>query len=240
MHQVRYEQRTFWRNRAALVFTLGLPVLMLVIFATLNGDDVLPNGRTFAEYFVPGMVIFGLINATYGTLANRLVFRRDSGLLKRARSTPLRLSVLIAGMLISGVLVAIVITSVVVATGRLIYDVPLPSRIGLAVAVVLVGAASFAALGLALATFIPNPDAADAMAFGTLLPLLFISGVFDQVPEGSLMESIADVFPVSHLFGAALATTEPGGDVYQHLAVVFMWGLVGAVIAKKRFRWEPR
>jgi ABC-2 type transport system permease protein len=118
--------------------------------------------------------------------------------------------------------------------------VALPHRWALLVAVLAVGAASFCALGLALASFIPNADAADAMVFGTLLPLQFISGVFDTVPADSILHRIADLFPVAHLFQAALAVTGPdqGLTPLGHLGIVAAWGLVGAVVGVRRFRWE--
>lgn len=240
-HQIRYEQRTFWRNPAGVFFTLGLPVLMLVIFTSLNGDDVFDDGSSFGDYFVPGMLTFGLINATYGNLATKLVIRREGGLLKRTKATPLPLAVLLAGMVANAVVVALVITAVVLGTGRLAYGVALPSRWGLFALVMLVGGAAFAALGMALASFVPNTDAADPMVFGTVLPLLFISGVFDQVPQGSVLDRIAEVFPVSHLFTAALGTTGATSESpWGHLVVVALWGLGGSAVAARRFRWEPR
>lgn len=240
-HQLRYEQRTFWRNPAAVFFTVGLPVVMLVIFTTLNGDDVLEGGGRFGDYFVPGMITFGVINATFANLATKLVVRRESRLLKRARATPLPLRLLLAGMLLNAIIVAAVITAVVLLTGRLAYGVDLPTNWGLMVLVLLVGAASFAALGLALANFVPNADAADPMAFGIVLPLLFVSGVFDQVPQGSVLDRIADVFPVSHLFTAALSTTDAAStSPYGHLAFVALWGAAGAAVAISRFRWDPK
>lgn len=241
-HQLRYEQRTYWRNPASVFFTVGLPVLLLVIFTSLNQDDLDPvSGRSFGSYFVPGMMTFGVISTTYGNLAARLVFRRESGLLKRVRATPLPSSALITGMLANAAIVAVLIAATVLAVGRVVYDVPLPRDWPLTAAVLVVGSASFAALGLAMATFVPNVDAADPMAFGTLLPLLFISGVFDQVPSESLLNQIAALFPVKHLFDAALAATELQGDgaAYLDLLAVGAWGIVGAVIAIRRFRWEP-
>lgn len=240
LHQIRYEQRTHWRNPAGVFFTLGLPVVMLVIFTSLNGDDVFEGGATFGDYFVPGMITFGLINATYGNITTKLVIRREGGLLKRTKATPLPLATLIAGMVASAVVIAIAITVVVLSTGRLAYGVALPGRWALFVLVMLIGGAAFAALGMALASFVPNSDAADPMVFGTVLPLLFISGVFDQVPPGSVLDRIAEVFPVSHLYTAALGTTGASSESpWEHLLVVGLWGAAGALVAARRFRWEP-
>lgn len=242
VRQLAYEQRMFWRNPGAVFFTLGLPVLMLVIFISLNGSDTVGDGRSFGAYFVPGMLVFGLINSTYGYVATKLVTRRDSGLLKRVRATPLPLPVLLAAAVANAVAVAVAITALVLTTGRVFYGVALPARWGLALTVLAVGAVSFAALGLALATFIPNPDAADPIVFATILPLLFVSGVFDEVPAPSVLNQIAQVFPVRHLFQAALATTRNthDGHPYRHLLVVAGWGAAGAVVAVRRFRWEMR
>lgn len=173
-------------------------------------------------------------------LAGRLVVRRESGLLKRARATPLPPSALVAGMLANAAIVAFLIAATVLTVGRLAYDVPLPRDWLLTAAVLVLGSASFAALGLALATFVPNVDAADPMAVGTLLPLLFISGVFDQVPPESILSTIAALFPVKHLFEAALATTDLRTNNAQvELLVVAAWGIAGALVAVRRFRWEP-
>ena len=238
--QVRFEQKTFWRNPAAVFFTLGLPILMLNIFATLNAGEARPDGRTFESYFVPGMVVFGLLNATYGYLATKLVARRDSGLLKRARATPLPLAVLLGGMVCSAIAITAMINVLVLLVGRLVYDVALPDRWGILVAVFVVGAASFSALGLALGNVIPNVDASEPIVFGTVLPVLFISGVFDVVQEDSLLDRIAEVLPVSHLLAAALATSGEASLSYVagHLAVVAVWGVAGVAVATTCFRWR--
>jgi ABC-2 type transport system permease protein len=240
VRQLAYEQRIFWRNPGAVFFTLGLPVLMLAIFISLNRTQTVADGRSFGAYFVPGMLVFGLINSTYGYVATKLVTRRDSGLLKRIRATPLPLPALLAAAVANAVAVAVAITALVLAAGRVLYGVALPTHWGLALAVLAVGSVSFAALGLALATVIPNPDAADPIVFATVLPLLFISGVFEEVPTGSVLNQIAQIFPVRHLFQAALATTGSAhdGHPYRHLSVVASWGAAAALVALRKFRWE--
>lgn len=221
--------------------TVGLPVLLLAIFTSLNPNDVDPvTGRSFGSYFVPGMLTFGVISTTYGNLAARVVFRSESGLLKRARSTPLPPGVLVGGMLANAALIAVATAGIVLAVGRVAYDVALPHDWPLTLALLAIGSTTFAALGMAMATFVSNVDAADPIAFGTLLPLVFISGVFDQVPTTSILNTIANLFPVKHLFDAALATSGPNpGNAYTDLLIVGAWGLAGGIVAVRFFRWEP-
>ena len=85
--QVRYEQRAFWRNRAAAFFTFLLPLIFLLVFATLNRDS-LHHGIAFNVFLVPGLLAYGVVMATFTSLALGLTRARESGELKRMRGTP--------------------------------------------------------------------------------------------------------------------------------------------------------
>lgn len=94
----------------------------------------------------------------------------------------------------------------------------------------------------------PNADAAPAIANISVFPLIFISGVFFPVDNDTL-NRIADFFPVRHfivalnsVFGTPIGHQAPGvvNLPWKDIAVVVAWGAVGAVIAAKRFRWEPK
>ena len=89
--QVRYEQKLYWRSPSSAVFTFAFPILLLVIFATLNQRESLRalGGISYNQYYVPGIIAFGVISACYTNLAFGLCFRRDAGVLKRIRGTPL-------------------------------------------------------------------------------------------------------------------------------------------------------
>ena len=239
LHQLRYELRAFWRTPAGVFFTFALPVLMLVVFSTLNEGDRLADGRRFTSYFVPGMLAFGTASAAYGNLSARTVVRRESGHLKRLRATPLPAATYLAGAIGCAVLTVLAVSATVLAVGRLAYDVPLPVDTPATAGWILVGAASFAALGLALSTVVTSSEAADPTVFGTLIPVVFISGVFDPVPDGSVLDRIAAVFPVQHL-RAALDDAAVGAAVdLTHVAVLVLWGVAGALVAGRRFRWTP-
>jgi ABC-2 type transport system permease protein len=111
--------------------------------------------------------------------------------------------------------------------------------------VVLVGSASFAALGLALTPAIPNADAAPPIVNATILPLLFISGIFFPVgPDApQWIETLSDIFPVRHLVDAFLGSFY-GPPLFAFswvdVGIVAAWGLAGLIVATRYFSWEPR
>ena len=241
--QLRYEQLVFWRMPAGVFFTMALPVMLLVIFGALSDGSPMTEtgGATFVEFFVPSMAVFGLMNTCYGNVLARVVLRRETGLLQRLRTTPLPASVVVAGLLANAVVVSALLFAVVVSAGAALYDVALPSDWGGTVATLVVGAASFGALGLAVSTVVPNVETADPVVMATLLPVTFISGGFMPVRDGTLLASIADAFPVRHLLvaGQGAVGQAANAEVWSHLAVVAAWGAVGTVVAARRFRWTP-
>ena len=99
-HQFHADLRCYLRNTQSVVFTLLLPVLFLVILASIfrNATVKVPGG-TIKEsvYYVPGLIAYGLIMAAFSNLALSVVRNRESGIYKRRRATPLPASAVIVG-----------------------------------------------------------------------------------------------------------------------------------------------
>lgn len=249
VHQFRYDLRIFWRNTQSRFFTLALPVFLLVLFASVfKGQNVaVPGGRiNESVYYVPGIIVFGVIAATLSNLAVSIVGYRESGIYKRRRATPVPASAVIAGRALVGVLIALAITAVMLLIGWAGYGASIPSRTApVFVLDIVLGAVVFCCLGFALASVINKADAAQPVVQGIVLPLSFISGVF--IPYLELphwLVDIAKIFPVRPFVAAVLAAYNPhttgSGIQWGDLAVLAAWGVVGLIIAVRRFSWLPR
>ncbi len=248
LHQFRFDQKVFWRNPATVFFTVMFPVMFLILLGVIvNGHTIHAQGGIDATtYFVPAVITLAVVSATMVNLAMSLTILREGGILKRLRGTPLPSWVFIAGRIGNALITSLLMFVLVTALGRVLFGVPVPwSRLAALLAALVVGSASFCALGVALASFIPSREAAPAITNLVVFPLYFLSGVFipeSEIPSGVL--GIADAFPIRHLFDALLAgfdpSTAPGGFELGDLAIVAAWGLAGLAIALRRFRWEPR
>jgi len=249
LRQVRYQNRSFWRNPTVAFFTFLLPLVFLVILNALlgNDEDQLPGGRAeLSNFYVPSMAALSIINACYTSLVMTISIARDDGLLKRVRGTPLPGWAYLFGRIVHATLIALLLVAIVVVFGAIFYGVDVPGEAMPAfILTVAVGAAAFSALGLALASFTPNAEAAPAVANATILPVLFISDVFvrlDDTPRW--LDILGDIFPVKHLSEACQAAFNPfqtgSGFEWLDLAVVAAWGLAGAVFAVRFFTWYPR
>ena len=248
LHQFRYDQKAFWRDPAAVFFTVALPVMFLVIFAEIFGSEEIEElgGIKTTTYYVPGITVLGVISATFVSLAISLTEDREMGLLKRVRGTPLPAWAFIAGRVGRALVLSLLMVALVSALGLLLYDVDVPwDKLPAVLIALAVGAASFCCLGFAMTAAIPTEDSAPAITNAVGLPLYFISGIFipeSEIPDGVL--HLADAFPVRHFFEAFFAAYDPAttgsGIELGHLAVVAAWGLAGLLVAVLAFRWEPR
>lgn len=246
LRQVRFEQRSFWRNPASAFFAFAFPVMFLVIFGSLNrGSTIDSMGHIpYNAYYVPALITFGVIGACMTNISMTISIRRDSGVLKRLRGTPMPAWAFMAGLIGSSAVVGAILAALITAAGMLVYGVGAPRHPATLLLVLLVGGACFCALGLALAALIPNADAAPAITNAVVLPLLFISGTFYPLDPSSTLTHIADWFPMRPFALAVFDAFDPRGLglglPWDDLRSMLVWGVVGLVVAVRRFRWEPR
>jgi ABC-2 type transport system permease protein len=241
--QFGYEQKLFRRTPAAMFFVLAFPVLLLLIFGSLNRNQRLGQlgGLPFTQYYTPSMAAFGLMSSCYANVAGRFVFRRESGVLKRFRASPLPTSALIGGLLANAIVVGTAVAIINLGTGHLLYGTILPQRWPAFLLLLVVASAAFCAIGVGVSCLVPNMDSADPIVWGTFMPLVFISGTFFPVTSNSPLSSLASIFPVQHLVKAAVGVFSPAatGIPWAHLSVIAAWGAAGGLLAVKRFRWDP-
>jgi ABC-2 type transport system permease protein len=247
-HQFHYDSFMYARNYQSLFFTLFLPVMFLVIFASVFGHGKVTIGGTefsVAVYYVPGIIALGVTNASFGNLAAAVVAAREAGIYKRRRATPVPAAALISARALIAVVISLAITGVLLGIGYA-YGASIPIHTAPALVLdVVVSTLSLCCLGFALASVIRGGEAVMPLVLGITLPLYFISGVFvpsTQIPHWLL--DVAAIFPVRHMAAALLAVYNPStrGSGIQpgDLGVIAGWGAFGLVVAIRRFSWLPR
>jgi len=243
--QIRFEQKLYWRSPSSAMFTFAFPILLLVIFASLNQNSSIRalGGISYNQYYVPAIVAFGVISACFTNLAIGLCFRRDAGVLKRIRGTPLPPWIFMAGNIGSSLVVSTLLTVLTTAAGVTFYGVSFPGRYGALGLTLAMGAFCFCSLGLAITTLIPAATASPAIVNGLLFPILFISGTFFPVESTSWLGLVATVFPVRHFEQAVFVAFDPrvagSGFEPRSLLVMLAWGVAAVITAVRGFRWEP-
>jgi ABC-2 type transport system permease protein len=245
--QIRYEQRAYWRNRGRGVFTFAFPIMFLVIFASLDkGQTISSRGHIpYNDFFVPGILAYGVIATTFVNLAIGTAILRDQGVLKRMQGTPLPRWAYVAARIGSTFLIMLAMTVIVLGLGSAVWG--LSFRAGALpglIVTMLLGTAAFTTIGIGITRFIPNAESGPVVVNLLVLPLTFISNIWfptDSLPH--VLRSIAGVFPIKALASGLQYVFDPryhgSGLNGQDLEVLAIWTVVG-IFLMLRFLRQPQ
>lgn len=240
--------KVFLRNPFSAFFSLAFPLMFLLLFGSLMGNEVVDeaNGVRMAQFLTPSILVFAVVSTTYINLATVVAISRDQGILKRIRGTPMPPVGYMTARIASAAWWALVAGALQVAAGVLLFGVQIVwGQLLAALLTFVVALACFCALGMAIAAVTPNGEAAPAVANFTALPIIFISDVFFPLDDApAWLQTLGSVFPVKHFVLAMQDSFDPylEGSAFQwdHLGMMALWAVVGVAFAAWKFRWEPR
>ena len=245
--QIRAQLLTFRRTPIALFFTIFLPLVMLVLFNALFGDSEVETEQgswPINQFYAGGLAAFTAVTATYTNLANMVPIRREEGVLKRWRGTPLSGAAYLAGFVGAAIVIAFIGAAIMLGVGVIAYDLEIEAaKLPALLITFLVGVFTFSALGLAVAGLVPNARSAAAVANATILPLGFVSNIFIPLEDPPRwLEAVGNFFPLKPFAVSFQDTLNPlveaPGFNWDQLAWVALWGVAGALVAVRFFKWE--
>jgi ABC-2 type transport system permease protein len=244
-HELRTEQLLFWRNREAAFFTFLLPIIFFLIFGSIYGNSTITKEHLRAAPFLQaGMIGYGVASTAFAGLAISMVVRRESGVLKRIRATPLPPATYLLAVLASTFVVFLIEAVLMIAIGRTFFHVGIPDRIGSLLVTLVLGAACFAAMGLGLTGAVRSAEGSSAVVNFVYLPMAIISGTFFTPKEyPGFLRAIADVLPLTYFTKLTRDVMVRGHHIWSEtgsIAVVLLWGVIGLIAAIRGFRWQPR
>lgn len=244
--QLYYEQLNFWLNPFAALFTVGFSVVFLVLLGSSSGNSTSSTlgGVRVIQYYVPGFLAYGVMATCFNSLATSLVVRREMGLLKRLRLSPLPTWAMLAATCGNAIAISFVQVVVLLLIGRFGYQVHLPHNAAALAVALAVGAISFTAIGMAVSTLIPNQEAAGPVVSIVFFVLLFLSGLWFPINPHSGLAKVSSYFPIRHMINSVYAPFDPrpgvSGWSWGDLGTMAIWGAVAVVVAARRWSWAPR
>lgn len=244
----RVEIRQFFRSKGQVVSTFSMPVLLLVMMASVFKFDI--SGLDTQQIYVTGMLAVGVMSSSFQSMGLQVAAERRTGALKRLRGTPMPPSSYFAGKIIMVVVTSVLQAVIVLALGVFFYHLQLPASMAkwaMFAGIYLLGITACTLLGIAYSTL--QRDEGGAMIALPYMLLQFLSGVFvlpSMLP--TWVQYTGEVFPLAWLckgmrsvfLPAAYARLEPGGG-WEHgmtFLVLACWGVAALVLCLKTFRWR--
>jgi ABC-2 type transport system permease protein len=240
-HQLRTEQRLYWRSRESAVFTFIFPLMLFVLLGSVYSGHI--YGVPASHALLAALLSYGCVTVAFAGLAITLVIRRENALLKRLRATPLPPTTFVAALLGSTLVVFAIQVVAMFLLGRVVFGTPFPHRIGSLAAVIVLGVACFAALGVGLSGLVRSAEGSSAVINLIVLPMAFLTGAFGPTQHyPTFLRDVGKVLPLKYLVDLMNAVylhhqavwSKPGA-----IAVLAAWGVAGLGLAAFKFRWEP-
>ncbi|MBQ1071732.1 ABC transporter permease [Micromonospora sp. C31] len=253
LRQSRLEITQFLRSRESVVFTMGFPVIMILIFAAIFDDEIAP-AVSYTQYFITGMIATGLMTVSFQNLGIWIPIERDRGVLKRYRGTPMPKWVWFAGKVIMVVAIGIAETVLLLAVSVALFDLELPATAAKWLTfgwVSILGVTACTLCGIAISSLARTARSGSAVVTPVALVLQFISGVFFVFTElPTWMQQVAAIFPLkwmcqglrSVFLPEAFGAREPGGsfELDRVALVLVAWCVIGLVLCLTTFRWTTK
>lgn len=254
LHRGYIEIRQFLRERDAVVFTLGFPVGLMVLFASIFHGEIGHTGVDYRQVFISGMIASGIMATSFSSLAISIAVERDDGTLKRLAGTPMPRSAYFIGKVILVLVTGILETVILLAIGTAFFGLDLPQTgarwltLGWVFVLSLI---SCSLLGIAMSSVPRSGRAAAAVVQPPFILLQFISGVFflfSALPKG--LQQVAAIFPLKWMTQGLRSVFLPDTFLVQESAhswehgrmalVLLAWCVGGLALCLWTFRWKGR
>ncbi len=239
---IRTEARLFGRELGSLFWILLFPTILLLIVGLVpdfrEADDAL-GGQRFIDLYASVCAILAMIMAAIMAMPPVIAGYRESGVLRRLRTTPMHPAALLGAQV--GLHAVAVLVSVVLALGtaHVAYDVPLPGDVGWYVVCAVLATATAFSVGALITAVSSNARVVQTVGTVVFFPMMFTSGVW--VPVQSMPGWLHDVVVATPLGAASEALNESlhgAAPDLVDLAVMGGWTAVLSLVAVRMFRWE--
>ena len=210
--------------------------------ASVRDDRVVAPGSRYIDFLIPGLLGMNLLGSGIWGVGFSVVQARQKKLLKRYMATPMKRSHYLLSFILSRLVFLIVEIGFLVGFGWLMFGVAVRGSLATLGGVAILGAFSFAGLGLLVASRARTIEGVSGLMNLVMLPMWILSGTFfsySRFPDAMIpfvkalpLTALNDALRAVMIDGAALATLS------APLAIVIGWGAVSFVIALKIFRWR--
>lgn len=237
------EMKLFMREPAAAFFTLVFPLMVLLIFGSIYGNEPTPFFGGYGSVDVSVPAYAGMIIGSSGLIGLTIIMSmyRERGILRRLNATPVRPQIVLGANVIVSFLMTALGMSLLIVVGKLIFGLRFAGNLLSVTAGFTLSSLSFFALGFVLAGLIPTARTAQVVGMVLFYPMLFLSGA--AVPLEVLPEKVrqyTSFLPLTQVVKLlrGLWIGESWSQHWTEAGVLAAMLVIGVVVSAKTFRWD--
>jgi ABC-2 type transport system permease protein len=231
-----------YRSIVVVFFTFIFPVLNMLLFGSMYGNDPtsIYGGHGAADAMAPGYIAALVIgSAAFMNLPLEMAARRQLGVLRRFRASPLHPLAVLGSQVTVNVLISLLSAVLLVVSNAFIFGGALPAKPLALLGAILLGCLSMHAVCLFLSNLIHSLAATRAVFMALYFPMLFLSG--GTMPLPLLPETIQKVsrfMPLSYVVDLCSSIYLDGRWNMPALTLLSGLLVVCGALAVRFFRWE--
>jgi len=204
--------------------------------------EVEDAGSRYIDFLIPGLLGLNLYGTGLWSIGFGVADARQKKLLRRYLVTPMRRSSYLASYLVFRLLFLALELVLLTSFGVWVMGVPLRGSLVAFGVLALVGAVSFAGIGLLTVCRVKTIEGASGMINVATIPVWLGSGVFfsyERFPEA--VQPLLVALPLTPMNDALRAIMLDGSGlagILPDLGIIVAWGIASFTLALRLFRWE--
>jgi len=206
----------------------------------VENQQVLSSQFKYIDFFVPGIIgLTVLTTGVLGTVGTNTQYR-NNGILRKLATTPLGKSEWIISKMLYQTVVILISASLIIIVAKLVYNVTAVPNV-VTLLLLFVGTICFTGIGMIIARFVKDEDAANAAASAVTFPMLFLAGTFiplETMPD--YLQTVAKFLPLTYLnYGLrdAMILGDTASALYN-MMIVLIAGVIFFVIGSIITDWR--
>lgn len=217
------------RNRRYLITTVGLPVVLYLIFARQVTKGTTVYGISFAAEYMVSMATFGAVSSAFTSNAVRISQERKDGWIRQLRLTSLPSQAYVVAKIIASMAISVPSIAIVMLLGRFYGNVSLPMWEWVVIAVAIwFGTLIFAALAVAVGYRL-EPNSAQPVAMVVFMLFTILGGIWFPLTGGlATIGKLTPTYDVVHITTNVILN---GTVVWGYVVGVLAWMLIFAGLA---------
>jgi len=204
--------------------------------------EMTEKGSRYIDFLIPGLLGMNIMGTGMWGIGFYIVTARQNKLLKRLVATPMRRSEFLLGQIFGRLFLLVFEVGILVLLANLIFDVPVRGSLVTLGFVSVLGAMTFAGMGLLVASRARTVEGVSGLMNLVLMPMWILSGVFfstSRFPE--VMQPVVQALPLTALNDALREVMLDGASLFailDEVALTAVWGVATFVVALRVFRWR--
>ncbi len=235
--------KLFAREPVALFFTIAFPLMLLLMFGAMFGNepDPLYGNGTFGyiDSYIPALAAIVIGTVALQSIPINTATQREQKILRRFKATPMPSSTYILADVVSNFVVSLVGMVLLIVVAKLVFNLRFGGSVLNVILGFLISAVGFIAIGYIIASLAPTSRIAQVVGSVVYFPMMFLSGAafpLRMMPDG--VQNVAELLPMTHMVTLLQDLWFGAGWNQTSLLVLVVMLVIGAAVSTFVFRWE--